>query len=112
MTLFERIASGEIPAKIVFQEDDLLVFHDASPQAPIHLLIVPKRPIPRLAEAQNHDGPLLGRLLLAAAKAAEMMGVSTSGYRLVINNGLDAGESVPHLHMHLLAGRKLAWPPG
>lgn len=112
MTLFEKIAAGDVPAKMVFEEDDLIVFHDVSPQAPTHLLIVPKRPIPRLGEAMPGDAELLGRLLLAAAKAARTLGVADSGYRVVINNGADAGESVPHLHVHLLAKRKLAWPPG
>lgn len=112
MTLFEKIAVREIPAAIIYEEDDLLAFHDVQPQAPVHVLIIPKRCIPRIGEAKDSDAHLLGRLLLAAPKIAKILGVSESGYRLVINNGPDAGESVPHLHVHLLAKRPLAWPPG
>lgn len=112
MTIFEKIASREIPAKIVHETDDLVAFHDANPQAPLHVLIVPKRHLARLGEAGDLDAELLGRLLLAARTVARLEGVSESGYRIVINNGRDAGESVPHLHLHLLAGRPLLWPPG
>jgi len=112
MTLFEKIARREIPATVVYEEDDLLAFHDVNPQAPVHVLIIPKRCIPRIGEAKESDAQLLGRLLLAAPKIATLLGVSESGYRLVINHGPDAGESVPHLHVHLLAKRTLTWPPG
>ena len=112
MTLFEKIARREIPASIVYEEEDLLAFHDVQPQAPVHVLIIPKQCIPRLQETVESDGPLLGRLLLAAPKIAKILGVAETGYRLIINNGRDAGESVPHLHLHLLAKRPLAWPPG
>ena len=112
MTIFEKIAAREIPAKIVFEDDDVLAFHDVSPQAPVHVLIVPKRVIPRLAETNESDQALLGKLILTAAKVARELGVSESGYRVVINSGADAGESVPHLHVHLLGKRALAWPPG
>lgn len=112
MTLFERIAAREIPAKIVHETEDFLAFHDVSPQAPVHVLIVPKVCIPRVAEAAPEKADLLGRMLLASREIAEKLGVLESGYRLVINNGRDAGETVPHLHIHLLAGRPLAWPPG
>ena len=112
MTLFEKIAAREIPARIVCETEDYLAFHDVHPQAPVHVLIVPKRVIPRLAEAQAGDADLLGRMLLAARGIAAELGVAETGYRLVINNGPDAGESVPHLHLHLLAGRALQWPPG
>ncbi len=112
MTLFEKIATREIPARIVCETEDYLAFHDVNPQAPVHVLIVPKRVIPRLAEAQPGDAELLGRMLLAARGIAEAAGVADSGYRVVINNGRDAGESVPHLHIHLLGGRGLQWPPG
>ena len=111
MTIFEKIIRREIPAKIVHEDDDLLAFHDANPQAPVHVLIVPKRVIPRLAEATATDEALLGKLLLAAKKIASDLGL-TNGYRVVINSGVDAGESVPHLHVHLLGRRVLAWPPG
>ena len=112
MTLFEKIAAGAIPARLAHEAGDFIAFHDANPQAPVHVLIVPRRPIPRLAEAQPGDADLLGRMLLAARTIAAELGVAESGYRLVINNGRDAGESVPHLHIHLLAGRALQWPPG
>ena len=112
MTIFEKIAAREIPAKIAFEDDEVIAFHDVNLQAPVHVLIVPKRVIPRLAEAQESDQPLLGRLILTAAKVARDLGVSESGYRVVINNGPDAGETVPHLHVHLLGKRALAWPPG
>ena len=112
MTIFEKIASREIPAEIVYEEEDFLAFRDIHPQAPVHALIIPKRCIPRLAEATEDDSALLGRMLLASKKIALQLGVLESGYRLVINNGPDAGESVPHLHIHLLGKRPLAWPPG
>ena len=112
MTLFEKIAAGAIPARLVHEAGDFIAFHDANPQAPVHVLIIPRRPIPRLAAAQPGDADLLGRMLLAARTIAAQLGVAESGYRLVINNGRDAGESVPHLHIHLLAGRALQWPPG
>jgi histidine triad (HIT) family protein len=112
MTLFEKIARREIPAKIQHEETDFIAFHDANPQAPVHVLIVPKRCIPRIGEAAASDAELLGKMLLATQVIARQLGVFESGYRLVINNGPDAGESVPHLHIHLLAGRSLSWPPG
>jgi len=112
MTIFEKIANREIPADIVHEEDDFLAFHDVNPQAPVHVLIVPKRCIPRLAAMTGEDATLLGRMLVASKKIAGKLGVLESGYRLVINNGPDAGESVPHLHIHLLGKRQLAWPPG
>ena len=112
MTIFERIAAKEIPALIVHEGDDFIAFHDTTPQAPVHILIVPKRCIPRIAEAAETDSELLGRMLAASREIADKLGVLGSGYRLVINNGRDAGETVPHLHIHLLAGRALHWPPG
>jgi len=111
MTVFEKIIAREIPAKIVHEDDDVLAFHDVNPQAPVHVLIVPKKVIPRLADANASDEALLGKLLLAAKKIATDLGL-TNGYRVVINNGPDAGESVPHLHVHVLGKRTLAWPPG
>jgi histidine triad (HIT) family protein len=111
-TLFEKIAAREIPSQIVYEDDFVLAFRDVKPQAPTHVLIVPKKPIPRIAEATPEDHKVLGHLLLKAAELAKQLGVAQSGYRLVINNGPDAGESVPHLHCHILGGRKLDWPPG
>ena len=112
MTIFEKIVAREIPARIVFEDDDVLAFHDVNPQAPVHVLIVPKRVLARLAEANESDQSLLGKLILTAAKVARDLGLSESGYRVVINSGPDAGESVPHLHVHLLGKRPLSWPPG
>lgn len=112
MTIFEKIAAREIPAKIVWEDDEVLAFHDVDPKAPVHVLVVPKRVIPRVAEASNDDEALLGKLLLATRVVAEKLDLLEGGYRVVINNGPDAGESVPHLHVHVLGGRKLAWPPG
>jgi histidine triad (HIT) family protein len=112
MTIFEKNAAREIPAKIVFEDDDLIAFHDVNPQAPVHVLIVPKRVIPRLAEANESDQALLGKLILTATKVARDLGINETGYRVVINSGPDAGESVPHVHVHLLGKRALAWPPG
>ncbi|MGZ4967128.1 MAG: histidine triad nucleotide-binding protein [Chthoniobacterales bacterium] len=111
MTIFEKIAAREIPAEIIFEDDDVIAFHDVDPKAPVHVLVVPKRAIPRLADATEFDQQLLGKLLLSANKVATQLGL-TNGYRLVINNGPDAGESVPHLHVHVLGKRRLAWPPG
>ena len=111
-TLFEKIIAREIPAQIVFEDELVLAFRDISPQAPTHIVIVPKKPIPRLAEAAPDDHKLLGHLLLKAAEVAAKLGLDKTGFRLVINNGVDGGETVPHLHCHLLGGRKLQWPPG
>src|SRR5213593_2793430 len=111
-TIFQKIIRREIPAKIVWENDDAIAFHDVNPQAPIHVLIVPKKIIPRIGEATDADAALLGKLLLVAAELAAKLGIDKSGYRVVINSGPDAGESVPHLHVHLLGKRALAWPPG
>jgi histidine triad (HIT) family protein len=111
-TLFEKIADGEIPANIIYQDEKVIAFRDVKPAAPAHVLIVPRKPLPRIAEATVEDQALLGHLLLKAAEVAEKIGLKQSGYRLVINNGPDAGESVPHLHMHIIGGRHMAWPPG
>jgi histidine triad (HIT) family protein len=110
-TLFEKISAREIPAQIVFEDDLVLAFRDINPQAPTHVLIVPKQPIPRIAEATTDDQKLLGHLLLKAAEVAKQLNLP-NGYRLVINNGTDGGEAVPHLHVHILGGRHMAWPPG
>ncbi|HEY5752255.1 MAG TPA: histidine triad nucleotide-binding protein [Chthoniobacterales bacterium] len=112
MTLFEKVIAREIPSRVAFEDDDVFAFHDINPQAPVHLLIVPKKPIPRLNAASIDDAPLLGKLLLTAAKLASELGFAEGGFRIVINSGRDAGESVPHLHVHLLGKRSLHWPPG
>jgi histidine triad (HIT) family protein len=111
-TLFEKIVAREIPAQIVFEDDLVLAIRDIHPQAPAHALIFPKKPVPRIAEATLEDHKLLGHLLLKAAEVADKLGLKQSGYRLVINNGADGGETVPHLHCHILGGRHMAWPPG
>ncbi len=111
-TIFERIIAGEIPADIVYQDEHVLAFRDIAPQAPTHLLVIPREPIPRLEDASEDQVELLGRLFWGARQAAATLGLSQSGYRLVLNNGRDAGQEVPHLHLHLLAGRRLGWPPG
>jgi histidine triad (HIT) family protein len=111
-TLFEKIVARELPAQIVFEDDLVLAFRDINPQAPVHLLIIPKKPVSRIAEAAPDDQQMLGHLLLRAAEVAEKVGLKKSGYRLVINNGPDAGEAVPHLHCHILGGRHMKWPPG
>lgn len=110
-TLFEKIAAREIPAEIVYEDDKVLAFRDIKPGAPVHVLIVPRRPIARIAEATAEDREVLGHLLLKAPEVARKLGLN-NGFRLIINNGPDAGESVPHLHMHIMGGRQMSWPPG
>ena len=110
-TLFEKIIAREIPAQIVFEDDLVLAIRDINPQAPVHVLMFPKKPVPRIAEATPDDHKLLGHILLKAAEVAKKLDLR-SGYRLVINNGADGGETVPHLHVHILGGRHMAWPPG
>ena len=114
MTLFEKIIAREIPAKFVYEDELAVAFHDISPQAPTHILIIQRKPIPRVGETGVEDSALLGHLLIVAGKIASAIGVNSTdeGFRLVINNGRNGGEAVPHLHVHLLAGRPLAWPPG
>lgn len=111
-TLFEKICDQEIPATIVHEDERCVCFKDISPQAPVHYLVIPRKPIPRIAEADTDDEALLGHLLLTAAKVARDEGFAPDGFRLVINNGPNGGEAVPHLHVHVLAGRPMQWPPG
>lgn len=111
-TPFEKILAGEIRATILYQDDLVFAVRDINPQAPKHALIIPKKPIPRIADATTEDQQVLGHLLLKAAEVANQLGLKEKGYRLVINNGEDAGESVPHLHVHILGGRHMSWPPG
>lgn len=112
MTLFERIIARQIPADILYEDESVIAIRDINPQAPVHLLVVPKRPIPRIGEAQPEDQAVLGHLLLKAGEVARRLGLDQTGFRLVINHGRDGGETVPHLHCHLLGGRPLGWPPG
>ncbi len=110
-TLFQKICDREIPGTIVYEDDQVVAFRDINPAAPTHVLIVPRKPIARIGEAAPEDQAVLGHLLLKAAEVARQLGLH-GGYRLVFNNGPDAGEAVPHLHCHILGGRRLAWPPG
>ena len=109
-TIFSKILRKEIPAKIVYEDDRAMAFHDVNPQAPTHVLVIPRQPIAQLSEAQEADEGLLGHLLGVAKKVAEQEGLTD--YRVVINNGEGAGQTVFHLHLHVLGGRGLAWPPG
>jgi histidine triad (HIT) family protein len=111
-TLFEKIVARQIPATILYEDDMVLAFKDINPKAPTHVLIIPKKPIPRISEAKPEDHQVLGHLLIKAAAVARDLGLEKTGYRLVFNNGADAGEAVPHLHCHILGGRQLKWPPG
>ncbi len=111
-TLFEKIIAGDIPGDIVYEDDHCVAFRDLHPQAPTHVLVVPRKPVINVAEATDDDAALLGRVLIAARNTARKLGVAEGGYRLVVNNGAGAGQTVFHLHVHLLAGRSLTWPPG
>ena len=111
-TLFEKICAKKIPATLVHEDEFCIAFRDISPQAPHHILIIPRKPIPRIGLATADDQSLLGHLLLTAARVAASQGLAVDGYRLVINNGPHGGEAVPHLHIHLLGGRQMVWPPG
>jgi histidine triad (HIT) family protein len=111
-TLFEKIAAREIPADIVYEDDLVFAFKDIKPAAPVHVLIVPKSPIPRIADVKPDDHKVLGHLLIKAAEVAAKLGLKEAGFRLVFNNGPHAGEAVPHLHCHIIGGRPLSWPPG
>lgn len=111
-TIFGKIIRREIPADIVYEDDDVLAFRDLNPQAPVHLLFIPKKPIATLNDATPEDAALLGKVLLAAATYAKQEGFAEDGYRTVVNCNTHGGQTVYHLHVHLLAGRKLTWPPG
>ena len=111
-TIFSKIIRKEIPSKIVYENETCLAFEDVHPQAPTHILIIPKKPIANLIEAQYADKELLGELLLACGEVARLLKLESSGYRIAINNGEGAGQTVFHLHLHLLSGRKFQWPPG
>ncbi|MGB0328937.1 MAG: histidine triad nucleotide-binding protein [Akkermansiaceae bacterium] len=111
-TLFQKIIAREIPANIVYEDDLCLCFRDIAPQAPVHLLLIPKKPITRIALAESGDQELLGHLMLKVGEIARQEGYEKEGFRVIINNGQNGGEAVPHLHLHLLGGRQLQWPPG
>ena len=110
-TIFAQIINRQIPADIVYEDDECLAFRDVNPQAPVHILVIPKQPIARLVEAGTDHQALLGRLLLTANQVAREQGVGDA-FRLVVNNGAEAGQSVFHLHLHILGGRPFTWPPG
>ena len=110
-TIFSKIIRREIPAEIIYEDDLVLAFRDIAPKAPVHILIIPKKPIPQLAAAESEDHALMGHLLLTAKRVAQQVGLE-NGYRVVINNGADGGQTVYHLHLHLLGGRQMEWPPG
>jgi histidine triad (HIT) family protein len=110
-TLFTKIIERKIPADIVYEDEHCIAIKDISPQAPVHLLVIPKKPIDRLSNAQADDQALLGHLLLAVGKITRELKID-GAFRLAVNNGAEAGQSVFHLHLHILAGRTLAWPPG
>ncbi len=110
--VFCKIAAGQIPAKIVYQDEDVVAFEDINPKAPHHILLIPRRHIPSMADLTEEDGPVLVALFSVAARLAQKLGLGERGYRVVTNVGPDAGQSVLHLHFHLLGGRKFAWPPG
>lgn len=111
-TIFGQIASGEIAADLVYKDQDVVAFRDISPQAPTHLLVIPRKPIPTLDAAGPEDAELLGKLLLVAAQVAREAGIAERGYRTVINCNAEAGQTVFHLHLHVLGGRPMQWPPG
>jgi len=110
-TLFEKIGAKELPAQIVYEDEHCFAIKDINPGAPLHLLLIPRKPIPRLCDATAEDHALLGHLLLTAPKLAQAQGHGEA-FRVVVNNGAEAGQSVFHLHLHILAGRPLKWPPG
>jgi histidine triad (HIT) family protein len=111
MTIFAKIIAREIPADIVFEDDVCLAFRDIAPKAPTHILVIPKKPVVSLADLTEEDQAAMGRCVVVAAMVAKQEGLG-NGYRLVVNCGSDGGQEVPHLHFHLLGGRKLSWPPG
>jgi len=110
-TIFDKIIDKTIPAKIICEDELSLAFHDVNPQAPVHFLVIPKKRISMLSDATDDDSQLLGHLLITAKKAADQLGLA-KGYRVVINNGQDGAQSVYHLHLHVLGGRQMGWPPG
>jgi histidine triad (HIT) family protein len=111
-TLFTRIINREIPATFVHEDERCIAIRDINPQAPTHVLIIPRKPLVGVQEATDEDAALLGHLLLVGHQLAARLGVAAAGYRLVLNAGDDGGQTVPHLHVHLLGGRRMTWPPG
>ena len=112
MCVFCKIVEKTIPAKVLFEDDDVFAFHDLNPVAPVHVLVIPKKHIVGLGDAAPEDALVLGKLLIAARRVAEETGIAHSGFRTVVNNGSQAGQSVFHVHVHVIGGRAMAWPPG
>ena len=112
VTIFDKIIAREIPADVVYEDEDCLAFHDIQPQAPVHVLVIPKRRIENVASLQHGDLEIGGKLLLAVGEVARLLNLSQTGYRVVANCGADGGQSVDHLHLHVLGGRPMKWPPG
>ncbi len=112
MTIFGKILSKEIPAKFVYEDELCVAFHDVQPQAPVHILVIPRKPIGSLAQLGSEDQALLGHIMITIAKIARKQGLDPTGYRVVTNIGSDGGQSVGHLHFHILGGRQMSWPPG
>ena len=111
MTVFQQIIDGEIPADIVYEDDRCLAFRDVNPQAPVHVLVIPRKPIVSLAQLEDEDESLMGHLMVVSRRIALDMGLD-NGFRTIINSGEDGGQSVDHLHVHVMGGRELEWPPG
>lgn len=111
-TIFSKIIRKEIPANIVHEDDSCLAFHDVSPQAPVHVLVIPKKPIVNVDALTPHDAEIVGHIWMTIPKLAQQLGISPAGYRVVVNCGKNGGQSVDHLHFHILGGRAMAWPPG
>ena len=111
-TIFSKIIRREIPADIVYEDEQALAFRDVSPQTPTHILVIPKEPLASVADAREQDAALLGHLMIVARKVACDEGIIEDGFRLVVNTGKDGGQTIPHLHIHILGGRPLSWPPG
>lgn len=112
MSIFKKIIDREIPADIVYEDGQCLAFKDVNPQAPAHVLLIPKKEIASLADVRSEDGALLGHLMVKASEIARQMGLEEEGYRIVLNTGKNAGQAVFHIHFHILGGRRLGWPPG
>jgi histidine triad (HIT) family protein len=110
-TIFGKIVRKEIPANIVYEDDLAIAFKDINPQAPVHILVIPKKPIAKLSDAESYDHALMGHLLLTVKRVAQQVGLN-NGYRVVINTGADGGQTVDHMHLHILGGRQMSWPPG
>jgi histidine triad (HIT) family protein len=112
MTVFQKILDGDLPADEVHTDDRCIAIRDVNPQAPVHLLVIPRKPITGIASMEREDADLIGHLMWVAREVAAAEGLDANGYRLIVNQGSDGGQSVPHLHIHVLGGRALSWPPG